>query len=164
MQNKRNEFKNYSVDRPFSFCEDRTLSSSSDVYFVTNFHSKIFELKKGEIVSDIKNIFCKYCNEAFYTERAVNIHIMTYHDEEKERKPKKKKVEMDEGRDQRTKPVEQTGLWTILYGPWIRPDQEHSVDLCLKMRKLELKKSWPEPLHILLHVMIVTKDLPIFLA
>ena len=35
-----------------------------------------------ESISDIKNIFCKYCNEAFYTQRAVDVHIMTLHAEE----------------------------------------------------------------------------------
>ena len=52
------------------------------------------ELPKTEEVSDIKNNFCKYCNDAFFTQRAVDVHIMTFHDEDeaKERKAKRKKV------------------------------------------------------------------------
>ena len=141
----------------------RFITSLSFEMFFENF----FELKKGEIVSDIKNIFCKYCNEAFYTERAVNIHIMTYHDEEKERKSKKKKVEMDEGRVQRTKTSLRTLTRTCLIvnrtGAVQSPDQDRYFDLYLKMRKLEPKKSWPGPQPILLHVTTVIKDLPIFL-
>lgn len=55
-----------------------------------------------ETISDVKNVFCKYCNEAFYTQRAVDVHIMTLHAEEGERETKRakrrKEMGMDEGK------------------------------------------------------------------
>ena len=52
-----------------------------------------------ETISDVKNVFCKYCNEAFYTQRAVDVHIMTLHAEEGERETKRAKRRKEMGMD-----------------------------------------------------------------
>ena len=60
-----------------------------------------------EAISDIKNVFCKYCNEAFYTQRAVDVHIMTLHAEEGERETKRAKRRKEMGMDE--------GQWLIFF-------------------------------------------------
>ena len=55
--------------------------------------------KEVSAISDIKNIFCKYCNDAFYTQRAVDVHIMTIHAEEGERESKRSRRRKEMGMD-----------------------------------------------------------------
>ena len=59
-------------------------------------------------ISDVKNCFCKYCNDAFYTQRAVDVHIMTIHAEEGERESKRSRRRKEMGMDSsdEPKPVE----------------------------------------------------------
>ena len=51
---------------------------------------------KYVVNTDIKSIFCKYCNEAFYTDRACEIHISLAHDGDVDREKRKKAKNYEE--------------------------------------------------------------------
>ncbi|CBY22451.1 unnamed protein product [Oikopleura dioica] len=46
--------------------------------------------EKYVVNTDIKSIFCKYCNEAFYTDRACEMHISLAHDGDIDREKRKR--------------------------------------------------------------------------